>query len=133
MNVTTGSFTISIGNPGLSSDTNTIRIGTNGIHTATFIAGISGAPIAGVAVGITADGQLGVSTSSARYKEAIEPMNDASDVILSLKPMTFHYKKDLDPKVSRSSVWWRRTWRRLTLTWWRAMTKGSLIRCATKR
>jgi hypothetical protein len=36
-------------------------------------------------------------TSSARYKEKIEPMGEASDKLLSLQPVKFHYKKNLDP------------------------------------
>ena len=51
-----------------------------------------------IAVGITADGQLGVKASSVRFKEAIRPMNKASETILSLRPVTFRYKKNLDPK-----------------------------------
>jgi len=77
-----------------------IRIGTEGTHTATYIAGIKEAPLvhgAALAVGITTDGQLGVRASSARFKEAIKPMDKASEAVLALKPVTFHYKKELDP------------------------------------
>jgi hypothetical protein len=35
--------------------------------------------------------------SSARFKEAIKPMDKASEAILALKPVTFHYKKEVDP------------------------------------
>ena len=42
-------------------------------------------------------GHLGTITSSVRYKEAIEPMDKASEAILSLKPVTFRYKHELDP------------------------------------
>src|SRR5205823_12189576 len=42
-------------------------------------------------------GHLGTSISSARYKENIKPMEKASEAILALKPVTFHYKKELDP------------------------------------
>ena len=42
-------------------------------------------------------GHLGTATSSARFKEAIEPMDKASEAILALKPVTFRYKHDLDP------------------------------------
>ncbi len=98
-NLTSGSNNIEIGNLGLAFDANTIRIGTAGTQTATFIAGIRESPIVGgVAVGINVDGQLGVRASSARFKEAIKPMDKASEAILSLKPVTFRYKKDLDPK-----------------------------------
>jgi Chaperone of endosialidase len=36
--------------------------------------------------------------SSARNKEQIKPMDKASEAVLSLKPVTFSYKKELDPK-----------------------------------
>ena len=99
-NLTTGNFNIHIGNAGVAGESNKIRIGTEGTHTATYIAGIGGAPLvhgAAVAVGITADGQLGVRASSARFKEAIKPMDKASEAILALKPVTFRYKHELDP------------------------------------
>jgi trimeric autotransporter adhesin len=97
MNVTTGSFTICIGHMGLASDTNMIRIGTEGIQTTTFVAGIKDTPVVGAAVVITTDGQLGVSTSSARFKEAIKPMDKASEAIFSLHPVTFRYRNEVDP------------------------------------
>jgi len=46
---------------------------------------------------IDSSGHLGTTTSSARFKEAIKPMDKASEAILALKPVTFRYKKDLDP------------------------------------
>jgi uncharacterized coiled-coil protein SlyX len=36
--------------------------------------------------------------SSAQFKEAIKPMDKASEAILALKPVTFHYKKEVDPE-----------------------------------
>src|SRR5206468_4395710 len=39
-------------------------------------------------------GKLGTSTSARRFKEAIQPMDKASEVILALKPVTFHYRSD---------------------------------------
>ena len=36
--------------------------------------------------------------SSERFKDAIEPMDKASEAILALKPVTFHYKHELDPE-----------------------------------
>jgi hypothetical protein len=47
---------------------------------------------------IDTNGHLGTLTSSARYKEAIQPMDKASEAILALKPVTFRYKHELDPK-----------------------------------
>jgi len=97
--LTTGSNNIDIGNQGVAADSDTIKIGVQGTQTATYIAGIRGATIAGgVTVVVDAAGQLGVRTSSARFKEAIKPMDDASEAILALKPVTFRYKKDLDPQ-----------------------------------
>ena len=51
----------------------------------------------GVGVMINPSGKLGTVVSSARFKEAIKPMDKASEAILSLQPVTFHYKHDLDP------------------------------------
>ena len=98
-NLTTGSNNIDIGFFGVAGEANTIRIGTQGTQTATFIAGISGAPIGGGgAVRVNANGQLGTAPSSARFKENIKPMDTASEAIHALKPVTFHYKKEFDPE-----------------------------------
>ena len=97
-NLTAGSNNIDIGNMGVANESNTIRIGTAGTQTASFIAGVRGVPIAGgMAIGVNANGQLGVRGSSARFKEAIKPMDKASEAIFSLRPVTFRYKKALDP------------------------------------
>ena len=98
-NLTTGDNNIDIGATGVAGESNTIRLGEQSTQTATYVAGISGATVPdGVTVVVGADGHLGTTTSSARYKEAIEPMNHASEAILSLKPVTFRYKKELDHK-----------------------------------
>jgi hypothetical protein len=98
INLTTGSNNIDIGNKGVAAEANTIRIGKKGTQTATFIAGIRGTTVAGgIAALIDANGRLGTTTSSARFKEAIQPMYHSSEAILSLQPVTFHYKKELDP------------------------------------
>ena len=97
-NLTNSSNNIDIGNAGVAGESNTIRIGTAGANTATFIAGISGTAIAGgVTVMINSNGQLGTMVSSERFKDAIEPMDKASESILALKPVTFRYKQELDP------------------------------------
>jgi hypothetical protein len=36
-------------------------------------------------------------TSSRRFKEAIAPMDQASEALFVLEPVTFHYKKKIDP------------------------------------
>ena len=42
-------------------------------------------------------GHLGTTTSSARFKEAIRPMDKVSEAILALQPVIFRYKHELDP------------------------------------
>jgi trimeric autotransporter adhesin len=96
--IRTGSNNIDIGNGGASADVETIRIGQPGIQTATFIAGISGATVTGTAVVVNGSGQLGLAPSSARFKEAIKSMDNASEALFSLKPVTFRYKKEIDSK-----------------------------------
>jgi hypothetical protein len=99
-----GSNNIYLGTPGgLQTESNTIRIGTTSggnSHTAAFIAGISGATLSpsGTAVFINSNGQLGTINSSRRFKTDIKPMDDASDVLLSLRPVTFRYKPEIDAK-----------------------------------
>jgi Chaperone of endosialidase len=98
-NLTTGDNNIDIANKGVAAESNTIRIGTKETHTATFIAGISGKTASGgVAVYVNANGKLGTTVSSARFKEEIKPMDKVSEAIHALKPVTFRYKKDLDPE-----------------------------------
>ena len=97
--LTTGDNNIDIFNTGEAGDDGTIRIGSTPLQTATYIAGISGATASGgAAVFVAADGKLGTLTSSARFKDEIKPMDEASEAILALKPVTFRYKKEVDPK-----------------------------------
>jgi hypothetical protein len=96
-NVTSGANNIEIGNLGAKKDDAVIRIGDIKTQKKTFVAGINGVTVSsGVAVVVDKMGQLGVMTSSARFKDDIQPMKDASDVLLSLQPVTFRYKKELD-------------------------------------
>src|SRR6266540_4170201 len=97
-NLTTGDNNIDIGNEGVAAEADTIRIGTVGTQTATFIAGIDGVAVAGTAVVVNASGQLGVAASSQRFKDEIKPMDKASEAILALKPVTFRYKQEIDPE-----------------------------------
>jgi Chaperone of endosialidase len=96
-NLTTGSNNIYIGSGGASTESRTIRIGTQ--HGRTFVAGISGVTVAGgVGVIVDTNGQLDTVVSSERFKDAIKPMDKASEAILALKPVTFRYKHEIDPK-----------------------------------
>jgi uncharacterized coiled-coil protein SlyX len=96
--VGSGSNNIIIGNQG-ANESNTIRIGTNASHTRTFIAGIKDVVInLGDPVYINSAGQMGSVLSSQRYKADIKPMDNASEAIFALKPVTFRYKQEFDPK-----------------------------------
>jgi hypothetical protein len=96
--LTTGDFNIDIGNYGVTGDeSGTIRIGTLGMHSKAFIAGISGVAVNGTAVVVGGTGQLGVAPSSKRFKDKIKPMGKASEAVLALKPVMFHYTRDIDP------------------------------------
>jgi uncharacterized coiled-coil protein SlyX len=97
-NLTTGDNNIDIGSPGVAGESAKIRIGTKGVQKNTFITGISGVTVAGgVGVIIDTNGHLGTVVSSARFKDAIKPMDKASEAILALQPVTFRYKQELDP------------------------------------
>ena len=102
--VTTGNGNIDIGHPGVAGDDKTIRIGSTlsfgagtGFQTRTFIAAIREVATDNddaVPVVIDSAGQLGTTSSSARFKTEIEPMDKASEAVLALKPVTFHYNSN---------------------------------------
>jgi hypothetical protein len=110
-NLAAGDNDIDLGSIGVPSEANVIRIGApvavtdpfgvlHPAHTATYIAGIRDADAAGGdTVFVTTDGKLGTISvpSAARFKDEIRSMDKASEAILALKPVTFRYKKELDP------------------------------------
>jgi len=82
---------------GVTTADNVIAIGTAGanVNNSCFIGNIFNATASGgTAVFVNSAGQLGTATSSRRYKKEIKAMEQASEAILSLKPVTFHYKSD---------------------------------------
>jgi hypothetical protein len=95
INLTGGNNNIYIGSvSGASVESQTIRIGQ--AQRQTFIAGIGNASVSGATVEIdTTTGQLGILTSSARYKQDIAPMGARSEKVLDLRPVTFAYKDDV--------------------------------------
>jgi hypothetical protein len=94
--LTTGDYNIDIGNSGFGGEAATIRIGDDLNQTRTFIAAIYGVTTGGAAIPVLIDAndQLGTVSSSRRFKHDIKPMDKASEAILALKPVTFHYKSD---------------------------------------
>ena len=106
--LTTGGNNIDIGNLGVAGEVNTIRIGnpvtvvypdgtTHAAQTKTYIAGFNTAVTGSTVVVNTTTRQIGMMPSSARFKEEIQRMDKTSEAILALKPVTFRYKKDIDP------------------------------------
>jgi hypothetical protein len=95
--LTTGDYNIDIGHAGVAGEANTIRIGDDTHNGATFIAGVYGVSVAGLTVVMDSSGHLGTVSSSRRFKKEIKPMAQSSETILALKPVTFRYKKEIDP------------------------------------
>jgi hypothetical protein len=95
-NLTTGNDNVDIASNGMADDSSTMRIGYLS-QSRTFITGIRGVATGiadAIPVLIDSVGQLGTMSSSRRFKKEIEPMDKASEAILALKPVTFHYKSD---------------------------------------
>ena len=132
--LTSGSRNIDIGNNGVAGESRTIRIGTIGDQTATFIARISGATVpTGVPVIVDSSGHLGTTTSSARFKAEIKPMDNASEAILALKPVTFCYKQEIDPEGIRQFGLVAEDAEKVNPDLVAATLAEKLTRCATKR
>ena len=94
--LTTGNFNIDIGNTGVAGEAATIRIGDD--QTALYLAGIAGQTVGagGTTCYVDNDGKLGVFLSARRFKTDIADMGAASETLLALRPVTFHYKPELD-------------------------------------
>jgi hypothetical protein len=85
LNVTSANNVISIGSLGMN------------INDTCWIQNIFGVTTQSAMVAqvlVSNDGQLGTLTSSRRFKHDIKPMDKASEAILALKPVTFHYNND---------------------------------------
>ena len=101
-NNTAGSDNIALGiyaGFGITTANNVICIGANGanVNNSCFIGNIRGVTTANanaIPVLIDSAGQLGTMSSSARFKKEIKPMESASESILALNPVTFHYNSD---------------------------------------
>jgi hypothetical protein len=101
---TTGSFNVALGagaGSGVITANDVICIGrdVNGVNVngTCFIGNIRGVTTQNanaLPVVIDGAGQLGTVASSERFKKDIAIMGQASEGILSLRPVTFHYKTD---------------------------------------
>jgi trimeric autotransporter adhesin len=97
----TGNVCIGFNVFGAPTDNFTIRIGDNLSTTAgasqCFIGGIFNQTGGTQFVAVNSAGKLGFFTSSRRFKDEIKPMDQASEVIYSLKPVSFRYKAEIEP------------------------------------
>ncbi len=89
----TGSGNVCIGAfvYGLAGENSTTRIGNVYDSVAT-----------GRTVYVNDDNKIGTLSSSRRYKDEIRAMAKASEAILSLRPVSFRYKNEIDPTRSLS-------------------------------
>jgi Chaperone of endosialidase len=85
-NVITANNVICIGDVAGADMDNTAWIAN--IYGTTTVSGTT------LPVVVSDSGQLGTASSSRRFKNEIKPMDKASEAILALKPVTFHYKSD---------------------------------------
>ena len=95
MSLTTGNNNIDINNSGVAGESATTRIGTQGTQTKAFMAGISGVTTGGTAapVLVDANGQLGTTSSSRRFKRDIAPLGGGRlSPLMRLKPVSFRYR-----------------------------------------
>ena len=105
-NNTTGSFNTALGTEAggnVITAGNVICIGANvtgaDVSNTTWIGNVYGATTQNgttAPVIVSVDGQLGTVASSERFKKDIASMDKGSEVILSLRPVTFHYKTDAE-------------------------------------
>jgi Chaperone of endosialidase len=85
--ITTADFVIAIGEDVAGAN-------VSGSCFISNIRGVTTANADAIPVLIDSLGQLGTASSSRRFKKEIKPMDKASEAILALKPVTFHYKSD---------------------------------------
>jgi hypothetical protein len=102
INLRAGNNNIDIGAFGSSGDSETIRIGRQGLQNSTFIQGIFGNPMAGMVVVVASTGKLGVTTSSHVSKTTSSRWTKPAKRSSALKPVMFRYKKGLIRTGSRS-------------------------------
>ena len=84
-NVTTAAHVICIGSVGANVSNSCFVDNIRNVTTAFADA---------IPVMVDSHSQLGTMSSSRRFKKEIKPMDSASQSILALKPVTFHYKSD---------------------------------------
>jgi hypothetical protein len=70
--------------------------GVNGVSDSTYIRNVYDSVATARQVYVDTNNKIGTLASTRRVKDDIEPMARASETILALRPVTFHYKKEID-------------------------------------
>src|SRR6266480_4434117 len=99
----TGSGNVGLGDSAggfVTTANHVICIGSFGenVSDSCYIANIAFQASEGVPVLIDATDKLGTTISTGRFKDDIRPMAEASEALFTFKPVTFRYKKEIDPK-----------------------------------
>jgi hypothetical protein len=83
----------------LGSPSNLICIGADGqsVDNSCYIGNIWNQPGGSQAVYVNSDGKLGAQVSSRRFKDEIKPIEQTSEVIYGLRPVSFRYKAEIEP------------------------------------
>jgi hypothetical protein len=108
-NNTSGSDNTALGfgaGDNVTTANNVICIGANvagaNVSNSCYIGSVFGQlSSGGTAVFVNSAGKVGTSTSSRRFKDDIKPMDKASHALFALKPVTFRYKKEIDPAAAQ--------------------------------
>ena len=87
INVTVASNVICIGDEVFGAD----------VNNSCYVGNIWAQPGGSQAVFVDANGKLGAQVSSRRFKQEIKQMDEASQALFALNPVTFRYKKEIDP------------------------------------
>jgi Chaperone of endosialidase len=99
----TGNYNTALGEGagvGVTTADNVICLGTPGVNVSNscYIGNITGQTVGlgGSACYVDNDGKMGIVLSARRFKTDIADMDNASEALLALRPVTFHYKRELD-------------------------------------
>jgi hypothetical protein len=101
---TSGSFNTALGysaGKAINTASNVICIGANvggaDVSNGCYIGNIWSQSGGSQAVYVNSEGKLGALVSSRRFKDEVKPMDQGSEVIYSLEPVSFRYKPEIEP------------------------------------
>jgi Chaperone of endosialidase len=104
LSYSSGTANTALGNnagTGVTIASNVICIGAgipgSNVNNSCYIGNIWNQPGGSQPIYINSEGKLGFYGSSQRFKDEIKPVEQASEVIYSLKPVSFRYKPEIEP------------------------------------